>query len=131
MSRYSLDYKILAERIKQARQERGYSQSKLAELVGVSTNTIGKLEINYTTVSLNTILNIANALEVDVNYFFSDTVMNTKKSTDLLIDSLLEDFTEKDKQLLIQLIKAITAHNKKQAITFTKRKPFPLPRKKQ
>ena len=108
--RYKLDYTILGERIKQARMNKGYSQSKLAELSGVSTNMIGKLEINYTTVSLKTILNIANVLEIDINYLVSDLQPNQKQANDLFIDSLLQDFTDKDKELLIQIISAIKAY---------------------
>ena len=110
MSRYKLDYTVLAQRIKQARQEKGYSQSKLAELAGVSTNTIGKLEINYTTVSLKTILTIANVLEVDINFLVSDTPIDNKQATDLFIESLLHDFNEKDKQFLIQIISAMKSY---------------------
>ena len=107
MDKYKLDYTALAERIKQARKERGISQSKLAELAGLSTNTIGKLEISYTTVSLKTILTIANVLEVDINFLVSDTPPDTKQANDLFIESLLKDFTDKDKQFLIQIITAI------------------------
>ena len=110
MDRYRLDYSLLAERIKEARKEKGYSQSKLAELAGVSTNTIGKLEINYTTISLKTILNIANVLDVDINYLISDGSPDSKKATDLFIESLLQDFTEKDKQFLIQIISAMKSY---------------------
>lgn len=110
MDRYRLDYTALAERIRTARREKGYSQSKLAELAGVSTNTIGKLEISYTTVSLKTILKIANVLDVDINYFVSDKPPNNKEATDLFIESLLRDFEEKDKQLVIQIISAIKAY---------------------
>ena len=109
-NRYKLDYTALAERIKRARTQKGYSQSKLAELCGVSTNTIGKLEISYTTVSLKTILTIANVLEVDINFLVSDTQPTTKQANDLFIESLLMDFTDRDKQLLIQIITAIKAH---------------------
>ena len=110
MERYKLDYVALAQRIKQARHERGYSQSKLAEYSGVSTNTIGKLEINYTTVSLKTILSIANALNVDINFLVSDNPPENKNTTDLFIESLLQDFNEKDKQFLIQIISAIKSY---------------------
>lgn len=110
MDRYKLDYGLLAERIKTARKEKGYSQSKLAELADVSTNTIGKLEINYTTVSLKTILNIANVLEVDINYLVSANPPSSKSATDLFIESLLRDFGEKDKQFLIQIISAMKSY---------------------
>jgi len=110
MDRYRLDYEALAQRIKQARQAKGYSQSKLAELAGVSTNTIGKLEISYTTVSLKTILKIANVLDVDINFLVSDRPPDDKQATDLFIESLLQDFTGKDKDFLIQIISAMKAY---------------------
>jgi len=112
-SRYKLDYAMLAERIKLARLGKGYSQAKLAELVGVSANTIGKLEINYTTVSLKTILNIANILEVDINYLVSNSPHNHKQANDLFIESMLQDFSDKDKELLIQIISAIKVYKVK------------------
>ena len=112
-NRYRLDYSMIAERIKLARLGKGYSQAKLAELVGVSTNTIGKLEINYTTVSLKTILNIANVLEVDINYLVSDLPQNRKQANDLFIESLLQDFSDREKDLIIQIISAIKTYCRK------------------
>jgi transcriptional regulator with XRE-family HTH domain len=107
MERYRLNYTELAQRIRQARHEKGYSQSKLAELADVSTNTIGKLEIGYTTVSVKTILNIANALDVDINFLLSDNPPNSKQATDLFIESQLRDFTDREKQFLITIISAL------------------------
>jgi len=58
--------------IKQAREKKGYTQIQLAELVNISKNMIGKLEINCANPSLKTTLAIANVLEVDINFFVSD-----------------------------------------------------------
>ena len=110
MDRYKLDYDVMAKRIKQARHEKGYSQSKLAEMVGVSTNTIGRLEISYTTVSLKTILAIANVLDVDINYLVGGAAPNGGQGTDLLIENLLRDFSERDKQFLAQVISAFKSY---------------------
>lgn len=38
------DKLVLKNKIKEVRQERGYSQGELARLVGVSRNTIGSIE---------------------------------------------------------------------------------------
>lgn len=38
------DKLVLKNKIKEVRQERGYSQEELARLVGVSRNTIGSIE---------------------------------------------------------------------------------------
>jgi len=110
MDRYRLDYEVLAKRIKQARHEKGYSQSKLAELAGVSTNTIGRLEISYTTISLKTILAIANALEVDINFLIGCMPTDAQQATNLLIENLIRDFSEKDKQFLIEVISAMKTY---------------------
>ena len=110
MDRYKLDYAALAARIKLARKEKGITQSALAELADVSTNTIGKLEINYTTVSLKTILRIANVLDVDINFLVGDTRPTDKQANDLFIESLLQDCSEKDKQFLIQVISAMKVY---------------------
>jgi len=100
-----LDYDVLAKRIKHARHEKGYSQSKLAEIVGVSTNTIGRLEISYTTVSLKTFLAIANALDVDINFLVGHAAAD-----DGGIESHLHGLTEKDRRLLMEIIAAVKAY---------------------
>jgi len=49
-------------------------------------------------------------LEVDINYLVSVNPPNHKQATDLFIESLLQDFTEKDKQFLIEIISAMKTY---------------------
>jgi len=72
LDRYNINNILIGARIKRAREKKGYTQSRLAELVNIYTNMIGKLEINCANPSLKTILAIANVLEVDINFFVSD-----------------------------------------------------------
>lgn len=60
------DYK-LGRRIQKLRQEREYTQEKLAEKVGVSTTWIGYIETGYRRPNLAMLSKIANALRVKVN----------------------------------------------------------------
>jgi len=110
MVRYRLDYDFLAKRIKDARKAKGYTQSKLAEKIDVSTNTIAKLETSYTTVSLKTLLAIANALDVDINFLLGNTPIEGKPVDETSIDDLIRDFSSKDKEFLIQIITAMKAY---------------------
>jgi len=53
---------------------------------------------------------IANALDVDVNFLIGHLPQGNKKASDLFIESLLQNFTEKDKQFLIEVISAMKAY---------------------
>lgn len=60
-------YKNLGINIKNRRNELGLSQQELADKVNLSLNFIGKIEVAFSKPSLNTVINIANALEVSVS----------------------------------------------------------------
>ncbi|MBQ3499829.1 MAG: helix-turn-helix transcriptional regulator [Oscillospiraceae bacterium] len=41
------DSLVLKNRVREARQEKGYSQEQLAEMIGVSRNTISSIETGH------------------------------------------------------------------------------------
>ena len=63
---------ILKNRLKEIRTERGYSQAKLAELVGVSRNTISSIETGQfnPTAKLALILCIALDIKFEELFYF-------------------------------------------------------------
>ena len=63
---------ILKNRLKEIRTERGYSQAKLAELVGVSRNTISSIETGQfnPTAQLALILCIALDTKFEELFYF-------------------------------------------------------------
>lgn len=63
----------IGHRVWEIRREKGLTQMKLAEMVKSSVNYIGCLERGQeTNLKLQTLLNLANALEVPVKDFFAD-----------------------------------------------------------
>lgn len=61
--------------LKTLREERKLSQEELAERSGVSRTTISLIENgNSTTIKLSTLQKLAKALEVGVDYFFTQNV---------------------------------------------------------
>ncbi len=60
----------LARKIQKIRQEKDWTQEKLAEKVGVSTTYIGYIETGYRIPNLKMIYKIANALGVKVKDIF-------------------------------------------------------------
>ncbi len=114
---YSLNYEQLGKRIKQVRKMKTLSQNALAEKAGLTPNFIAKIEGNNTSISLKTLVSIANALEISIDYLFlNDTNMlkqGKKTSTDLFINNMLQDFSENDKELLIDMINVFKVYKNK------------------
>ncbi len=72
MSKDSYDiYNIIGKNIKKYRTLKGMTQRELAEALLLSDSFIGKLEsITHQTISIDTLEQIANLLEVDIQRFF-------------------------------------------------------------
>lgn len=62
---------FFAKRIKSLRNKRGYTQEKLAEMIGISTNHLSKLEIAGSNPSFETISKLSQALDVEIKELFN------------------------------------------------------------
>ncbi|MCL2082479.1 MAG: helix-turn-helix domain-containing protein [Oscillospiraceae bacterium] len=108
--RYILDYKVIGQRIKQARRLAGITQAELAESIHISANHIAKLETSKAAASLETIVNISNSLGTDINCLLSSKeAAQTQDYIDLLITGQLREFTQREKEALLLVINAMRA----------------------
>lgn len=71
---------LVGGKIRFLRKSKGWSQEELAEGAGLSYKFIGEVERGTVNPSLDTLLSISNALQVDIITLFShnDTVILTK-----------------------------------------------------
>jgi transcriptional regulator with XRE-family HTH domain len=65
--------RFMRERIKQAREERGYTQEFLGKLISRSRVAISDVERGRTEITAFDLLNFAYALRKPIAYFYSDT----------------------------------------------------------
>lgn len=72
-----LDYEAIGRRVRNEREKKGLTQMRLAELAGLSENSISHIECGNTKFSLPSIVAIANALNITVDYFLMDVVDNS------------------------------------------------------
>ncbi len=63
-------YKKLGKNIKKRRMELGYTQQELADKIGKGLNFVGKIEVAFSKPSFDTIIEIANALEIKLKDLF-------------------------------------------------------------
>jgi len=60
-------YTLLGLNIKKIRKEKNLTQQQLADKIGKGLNFMGKIEIAFSKPRLDTLIDIANALEVSVS----------------------------------------------------------------
>ncbi|MDX1357519.1 MAG: helix-turn-helix transcriptional regulator [Clostridia bacterium] len=89
-------YKALGNRIREKRLQLELSQEKLSEMCNLSPSFIGVIERCEKRPSVETIVKIANALKVNVNYLLSDSV--TYDNTDYIgkAHDLLSDMDDRE-----------------------------------
>ncbi|MCL2184955.1 MAG: helix-turn-helix domain-containing protein [Treponema sp.] len=85
---------ILSSNIKHYRGLRSWSQVKLAEKIGISTNFLADIETGKSWVSSLTLVKLANCFEIDVyELFLPANIINNE--TKQIIKNLLSDISVK------------------------------------
>ena len=106
--KYTLDYRRIAKRVRQARKLAHLTQAELAERIEISTNAVAKLENNLMTASLQTLMNIANVLEVDINYLLAEHYEEQMEdSMDLFLNSQIRGMSAAEKAFLVHVIQGM------------------------
>lgn len=100
-----LDYVSIGRRIKKYRIDLGLKQSQLAERSGVEPSNISHIEWAATKVSLPTLVNIANALEVSLDEIVYDSLIKNEHISIKEINELLVDCEREELTALIQIVK--------------------------
>lgn len=71
---------LIGDKLKKLRTEKGLTQSQLGEIASISYIQIGRYEKNKSKPTSKIVKKLAEALEVDTDYFFED---NTEKDIDI------------------------------------------------
>ncbi|MBQ7974236.1 MAG: helix-turn-helix transcriptional regulator [Clostridia bacterium] len=107
-----MNYKLLGMNIRKRRKEKNYTLEQLAEKLNVSTTFIGQIERAKGKPSLETLVKIANVLEISPDsLLFGD--LNTQSGNNHFtkkITELTENFSSKDKELLLKNIEIINEY---------------------
>lgn len=101
----SIDYKVIGNRIRQFRMAQNLTQAQLAEKSGVEPSNISHIERAATKLSLPTLVNIANALEVTLDEIVYSNLVKNKHISIKVIDDLLADCTDDEVKALTEVIK--------------------------
>lgn len=103
----SIDYVSIGKRIKSFRIKRGWNQATLAEKSNIEPSNISHIERAATKLSLPTLVNISNALEVSLDEIVYDSLIKNEHISVNTINELLSDCTSDEIRSIIEIIKTI------------------------
>ena len=102
-----LDYVALGERIRQRRQEKGLTQSYVAEQARIEPSNISHIERAASKVGLNTLVKIANILECTVNDLRCDSLECERHAFENQLLDLSKDCSPKELRVITDLALAL------------------------
>lgn len=96
----------IGQRIKAIRRRKGYTQAKLAESIGRSSTYVSYIESGFKSMSLETFVLIANALNATADEILEDNLENTVKVSNHEFATILMDCNDYEKKVLFDVATA-------------------------
>ena len=94
---------LLGARVKELRKGKGITQDQLAERVGLATRYISMIEVGRSSPSLETVENIARALDVQMKVLFDFAHLDPEATSPEGLDRHFEGVDENHRQLLFRI----------------------------
>ena len=104
-----LDFKTKKKRIKIARINQNMTQETVADKIGVTPQHVSNIETGNSSVSLTTLVAIANLLKVSADELLCDTIRIAKPVFEKEAQELLNDCNEYEIRVLVDVMKATKA----------------------
>ena len=100
-----LNYIALGQRIRNIRTKKGISQMVLAERIDRSAAYMSYVENGYKSCSLDTLVLVANELNVSTDDLLVDSLANTIKVSNHEFAAIISDCTEYEMRVLLDIVK--------------------------
>ena len=102
-----LDYQAIGVRIRRFRKARGLTQQALAERSNQEPSNVSHIERGATKLSLPTMVNIANALEVTVDQILCDSLPASRSVFETEAAHILSDCSHLELKIITETIRTL------------------------
>ncbi len=103
----------LGKNIRTLRRSKGMSQERLAEAAGLSPNYIGMIERGEKTLSLESFVNIANALGASADVLLSDLLVSGYTVKGSLLTERIEKLSDDDRRMIYDVIETLMKYSRR------------------
>lgn len=105
----AIDYEALGKRISNARKQTGITQEALGEQLNMTRKHISVIEAAINRPSLDTLVDIAIALNVSADDLLVDSLTHSASTADSEIHRLLLDCNTLEQEILTRMVKELKA----------------------
>ncbi|MBP2002528.1 transcriptional regulator with XRE-family HTH domain [Paenibacillus shirakamiensis] len=105
-----MNYDSLGKRLRQERRKMHLTQEKLAEKIDVSDAYIGQIERGERSLSLDTLIRLANELGVTIDYLLQDSVMLREDHFTEQVRQIMAERSLREKQMVLDMLKIMFTH---------------------
>ncbi|MBQ6898890.1 MAG: helix-turn-helix transcriptional regulator [Clostridia bacterium] len=99
--------------VRESRIAKGLRQEDLAEMIDLSSVYVGMLERGEKVASLETLVKIANALDVSSDYLLCEVLNHGNKVKDSVLNEKLDSVCDEDRVKIYDVIDTMISHSKK------------------
>ena len=100
----AIDYADIGQRIRKNRIEKGFTQEKLAELVGIGPSHMSHLESGKTVASMDVFIALCNVLECSADELLCREVVTAKPVMDCWLAELIADCDTTETKILTDIL---------------------------
>ncbi|MBQ6550057.1 MAG: helix-turn-helix transcriptional regulator [Lachnospiraceae bacterium] len=102
----SVEY-LIGQRIQKIRKSKKYTQLKFAEMVGISTNYLSDIERGKSSVKLEKLVTIINALGCSADDVFADVVDQSYKVVGSKLTERIDTLSMKERDSIYALMEKV------------------------
>ena len=102
-----MDNKLIGHRIKEIRENRGYTQEQLAEKLNLSVQHVSVIERGVKSPRLDTFIRIANILEINADYLLKDVLRVSSQLMSNELYDMLSQVSEKEKRRILEVVQVL------------------------
>ena len=106
----TIDYKALGQRIRTERRRRDLTQEKLAELADISNSFLGHIERGGRTLSVQTLVNLARALNMSTEYILFGEDICHPSSLPLEVQDAINNMAGNQRKVFLDVIKTLATN---------------------
>ena len=103
-----IDFKLIGERIKEARKKKGWSQEKMSEEIEVSVVYLSRIERGYSRISLRRLVHISKVLDITIETLISGVETTSENYLDKELYNVLIKCTPEKQKLIYNLAKIVS-----------------------
>ena len=105
-----MDYVKLGKRIREERLRLHLTQARLAEDIDISDTYMGAIERGERSLTLDTLVRLANRLGVTIDYMLADSVPNTDANIMNQFKQIMDQQPTERKQMAIDVLRTIFSY---------------------